>query len=236
GWQTLNGDQAEQFARFRNDQYGDIGRAQRQQALMKALRQRLINPLVLTRLPKIFSVMQKYIDTNLTMGELVSIVQLALQIEPGELKMVLLPGRFSGPDEYAASYWIMDPVGMERVMHNYFETTSAYEVPTLEAEPSLPELKIAIQNASSQPQASRLMARYLEKQGIHNVYIDQDWPDKQRQTQVIVQRGDLEAARSLQTSLGSAQVEANSTGNLDSDLTIRVGEDWAQAHASTAQP
>ena len=46
GWQTLNGEQAEQFARFRKDKSGDIGRVQRQQALLKALRQRLMTPTV----------------------------------------------------------------------------------------------------------------------------------------------------------------------------------------------
>lgn len=38
GWQTLNGEQAEQFARFRNDGLGDIGRIQRQQSLIQAIR------------------------------------------------------------------------------------------------------------------------------------------------------------------------------------------------------
>lgn len=227
GLQTLNGDQAEQFARFRNDQYGDIGRAQRQQALLKALRQRLTNPLVLTRLPKIFSVMQKYVDTNLSLAEMVSMVQLGLQIKPDELKMVLLPGRFSGPDEFEASYWIMDPDGMQRVMQNYFQTGTTAS--NLDA-PALQNLKIAIQNASSQPEATRWMASYLENQGISNIYIDSNWPDTQRQTQVIVQRGDLEAAKTLQATLGTGHVEADSTGSLESDLTIRIGEDWVEAH------
>jgi len=228
GLQTLNGDQAEQFARFRNDQYGDIGRAQRQQALLKALRKRLTNPLVLTRLPKIFTVMQKYVDTNLSLGEMVSMVQLGLQTKPDELKMVLLPGRFSGPDEFEASYWIMDPEGMERVVQNYFQTdgTTALSLDT----PDLQNLKIAIQNASSQPEAASWMASYLETQGISNVYIEDDWPNTQSQTQVIVQRGDLEAAKTLQATLGSAHVEADSTGSLESDLTIRIGEDWVEAH------
>lgn len=234
GWQTLNGDQAEQFARFRSDQYGDIGRAQRQQALVKALRKRLTNPFVLTRLPKIFSVMPKYIDTNLSVGEMVSMVQLALQLKPDQLKMVLLPGRFSRPDEYASSYWIMDSGAMERVMRDYFH--SGTDSWSLEETPALQNLKIAIQNASGEPQASQWMASYLEEQGIHRVYIDNDWPETQRQTQVIVQRGDLEAAKTLQAALGNVQVEADSTGNLDSDLTIRLGEDWAEAQANNSQP
>ncbi len=235
GWQTLNGDQAEQFARFRSDEYGDIGRAQRQQALLKALRKRLTNPLVLTRLPKIFSVMQNHIDTNLSLGEMVSMIQFGLQLEPEKLKMVLLPGRFSTPNEYAASYWIMDSTRMERVMRDYFQISS--DKPwTEEADPALQDLKIAIQNASGEPEASRWMASYLQEQGISNIYIDNDWPETQRQTQVIVQSGDLEAARTLQATLGDTQIEADSTGSLESDLTIRVGQTWAESRANTTQP
>jgi len=69
GWQNLNGDQAEQFARFRNQQYGDIGRVQRQQILLKALQQKIFSPTILPSLPKAVQVLQQYIDTNLSVEE-----------------------------------------------------------------------------------------------------------------------------------------------------------------------
>ena len=47
GWQTLDGKQADRFARFRSDGLGDIGRVQRQQVLIKAIKQRLTSPLLL---------------------------------------------------------------------------------------------------------------------------------------------------------------------------------------------
>ena len=81
GWQTLNGDQAEQFARFRKDNYGDIGRVQRQQMLLKALRQRLLSPKVLPRLPQIIRVMQQYIDTNLSLEEMLALVGFGLDLD-----------------------------------------------------------------------------------------------------------------------------------------------------------
>lgn len=62
GWQTLNGDQAEQFARFRSDGQGDIGRVQRQQILLQALRERLMSPRVIPQLPQMIRVMLRYID------------------------------------------------------------------------------------------------------------------------------------------------------------------------------
>lgn len=225
GWQTLNGDQAEQFARFRKDQFGDIGRVQRQQTLLKALRQRLVNPTVLPRLPQAVRVIQQYVDTNLSLEEMLALVGFSLKLEPDDFKMVLLPGRFSTPKESVASYWIMDPAGRDRVIREYFQqnpTSSSAEAVSGASN----QVRIAIQNATDNPQLSRRVAQYLAEKNFQNVYIVQDWPDRARQTQIIVQQGDLEAATILKKVLGIGKVEASSTGDLQSDLTIRVGADW----------
>jgi hypothetical protein len=231
GWQTLNGDQAEQFARFRQDEYGDIGRVQRQQALIKALRSRLTSPSVLPRLPKILRVMNKYIDTNLSLEEMLSLVSFGLNLEQNQFKMVLLPGRFSQPDEFIASYWVMDDRGRDRVMREYFSIDSTglalERTPTLASEDTS-GLRIAIQNASGQPDLGDQVAQYLSNHGFPNVYVVQDWPDLQRQTQIIVQQGDLEGAAALKRAIGLGDIEATSTGDLESDLTIRIGADWLQ--------
>jgi len=225
GWQTLNGDQAEQFARFRKDQNGDIGRVQRQQTLLKALRQRLVNPTVLPRLPQVIRVMQQYVDTNLRLEEMLAVVGFGLKLEPDDFKMVLLPGRFSTPSESVASYWIMDSAGRDRVVREYFQkdaTLSSLE--DLNGSPT--QMRIAIQNATKNPELSQRVATYLAEKNFHNVYIVQDWSDRLPQTQIIVQQGDSEAAAMLKKVLGLGKVEASSTGDIDSDLTIRVGEDW----------
>lgn len=225
GWQTLNGDQAEQFARFRKDQYGDIGRVQRQQTLLKALRQRLVNPTVLPRLPQVVRVMQQYVDTNLSLEEMLALVGYGLKLEPDDFKMVLLPGRFSTPSESIASYWIMDSAGRDRVIREYFQQNLASSS-SQDLNGSGDRVRIAIQNATDNPEIGRRVARYLAEKNFRNVYIVQDWPDRLRQTQIIVQQGDLEAAAILKKVLGIGKVEASSTGDLESDLTIRVGEDW----------
>jgi len=80
------------------------------------------------------------------------------------------------------------------------------------------------QNASGQPKLGKSVAKYLKDQGFENVYIVSDWPDRQ-QTEIIVQRGNLEAA-DLKKILGLGNIEASSTGDLESHLTIRVGKDW----------
>ena len=146
GWQTLNGEKAEQFARFRNHNNGDIGRVQRQQALLKSLRARLQTPAMVPRLPKLIRVLSKYIDSNLSLEETLALGTFGLTLQQDNFKMVLLPGRFSNPREYSASYWIMDSMGKDRIMRDYFAQESTHTL--LAANPSANELRIAIQNTT----------------------------------------------------------------------------------------
>ncbi|WP_202925089.1 LCP family protein [Myxacorys almedinensis] len=232
GWQTLNGDQAEQFARFRQDNYGDIGRVQRQQVLIKALREKLTSPLVVPRIPSLIGMMQKYIDTNLSVEEMLSLLNLGLKLDKDDFKMVMLPGRFSAPDEFKASYWIMDPQGRDRVVQDFLTPSST----RLSSELPSTDLKIAVQNASVEGEAADQVIRHLSSLGYTNVYLTRDWSEGQQKTQVIVQRGDVQAAKALQSALGFGTIEASSTGDLDSDLTIRVGDDWLTQQHLNAYP
>lgn len=232
GWQTLNGEQAEQFARFRNDGLGDIGRIQRQQSLIQAIRNRLASPSVFVRLPQIIRLMQKYVDTNLNYEEILTLANFGLQLERDTFKMVMLPGSSSSKQGDLRSYWILDTVGVDRIMTQYFNQSvpdfaqGRFRNPT---ESVLPKnLKIAVQNASNKPATAKTVAEFLTKKGFFNVSVVQDSPEKQRHSQIIVQQGDLEAANQLQKELGGGKIEASSTGEINSDLTLRVGEDWVK--------
>ena len=232
GWQTLNGEQAEQFARFRNDGLGDIGRIGRQQSLIQSLRNRLASPSVVVRLPQIVRLMQKYVDTNLNFEEILTIANFGLQLERDNFKMVMLPGRSSSEQGDLRSYWILDVAGRDRIMTQYFKQSvpdfvqGRFPNPSQSVSPR--NLKIAVQNASSNPKTAKTVAAFLQKKGFSNVSVVKDWPDKQRQSQIIVQQGDLEAANLLQKALGDGKIEASSTGEIDSDLTLRIGEDWVK--------
>ena len=224
GLQTLNGDEAEQFARFRQDAYGDIGRVQRQQTLLKALRERLTRPSVLPRLPQIVRVLQRRIDTNLSAEELLALANFALELESQAFQMVMLPGRFSEPSEYIASYWIMDPTASQRVINDFFREDAVAVL--AEDVVAVRDLRVVVQNTSGSPGVARQVAQYLQAQGFSQVYIDQNGASILETTEVVAQRGDLIAAQAVRSVVGTGLVVAESTGNLESDITIRVGQDW----------
>ena len=223
GWQTLNGDQAEQFARFRNDGFGDIGRVQRQQTLLKSLKEQMASPFVVPRIPGILQAMQKYVDTNLSLEEMSAILNYGLGLDQKAVKMVLLPGRFSDPKEFRASYWIMDDRKRDRIMTDFFEISDPNAART---EADVAPLRIAIQNASTQPKAAEALQEKLAKAGYETTYITEPWSETQTQTQIILQTGKTDGANSIQQAIGIGLLETSSTGDLDSDITIRIGDDF----------
>ncbi|MGB5974871.1 MAG: LCP family protein, partial [Nodosilinea sp.] len=233
GWQTLNGDQAEQFARYRKES-GDIGRVQRQQILLKALRERLTNPAVLPKLPQAIRVLQRYVDTNLTLEEMLAIANFGLGIESDQMQMVMLPGRFSTTVEFNASYWLPDWGASAEIMQSFFQAEEVGVYADHPQERYVADSAIAIQNASGQPEQAASVARYLRENGFSNVYLISDWPSSIARTEVVAQRGDIESARMVESLLGTGRSLSESTGDLNSDITIRVGRDWTERTAQTS--
>ncbi|WP_103125206.1 LCP family protein [Nostoc cycadae] len=222
GWQTLNGEQAEQFARFREDGLGDLPRVQRQQALMAALIQRLNSPTVVPKLPQLTRIMRKYFDTNLKIEEMMALVNFSVNVDRDNFQMTTVPGTFSRFSKDPNSYWL-NMTGQQNLLNNYV----GVDVPGLKPDTRpVSNLKIAIQNASNQPQVTEKVIAYLKEKGFKNIYTVSDWPDSQRQTQIIVQRGSRQPGIDLQKVLGLGQIEVSTSGDLESDITIRIGKDW----------
>ncbi|MBV5261082.1 LytR family transcriptional regulator, partial [Synechococcus moorigangaii CMS01] len=169
GWQVLDGDQAEQFVRFRQDQYGDIGRVQRQQVLLKALREKIQSPAIIPRLPALIGLVREHIDTNLTWEEMLALVNFSRQLEAENFQMVMLPGRFSDVGEYNRSYWIVSEQGRDQVMTEFFGVESPVWSGTDNGGITR-NVRIAIQNASGSAGIAREVSEFLQSQGFNNIY------------------------------------------------------------------
>jgi len=119
GQQVLNEDQAEQFVRYRGDNLGDIGRVKRQQIILQAIKNKLQSPMVIIRLPQILKVVDKNVDTDLTNGEIITLMSFAKGLEQNGFNTTLLPGRPSQPWEYRLSYWLISENEKNQVIQPY---------------------------------------------------------------------------------------------------------------------
>lgn len=223
GPQRLDGEKAMQFLRYRYDDQGDIGRVQRQQMLMSALVDQALNPTTIARLPKILSVIQSHVDTNLSVEELVALVGYGAQSNRSDVQMLTLPGDFSSYEDYDLSYWLPNYSEIDALAEQYFGLANTYRV---SEESNHADLRVAIQDSTDDEVAVQSLINNLYDTGYSNVFLDSSWNEPLSETRIIAQRGDLEGASELQRFLGVGEVRVESTGAVESDVTIQLGQDW----------
>ncbi len=223
GQQHLDGKQVLQFLRFRNDKLGDIGRIQRQQLLMRSLIAQKLNLNTISRLPKLLSVVKDHIDTNLSLEEIAALAGFAAQIEHTDVEMLMLPGDFSDPKKYKASYWIPNYEAIDAIAAQHFDydqhSQGYQEVDTT-------ALKIAIQDSTEDWYAVDRLIKTLGQKGYWNVYNSEPWTEPLEVTRIVAQKGDLTSAQAIRDHLGFGEVVVESTGSLLSDISIQLGKDW----------
>jgi polyisoprenyl-teichoic acid--peptidoglycan teichoic acid transferase len=229
GKQHLDGMKLLGLLRYRHDANGDIGRMQRQQMVVKALMEQSLNPMTLTRIPQLFSVIQNQVDTNLTVEELLALGGFSMQNGKSKMQMLMMPGDYNGDGKHGTSYWLPNEKGIQNMMARYFDRG------TIELEQTKAEtLRINIQDTSYFPDATARLVKRLNKAGYQNVHLDTNLKLKEdlTTTQFIAQKGNPEVAEGLSSLLGFGEVKVDSSGNLYSDVTIKLGRDWIQKEQS----
>ncbi len=207
GKQHLNGEQAVHFLRFRHDKYGDVGRIQRQQTLMRALIEQTLNPATIGRLPKILSVIQSHIDTNLSVEELVALMGFGAQTKRADVQMLLLPGQFNGTGQQEVSYWLPSRRRIKQIMAQHFDV--GYNKSN-EVDPTF--LRIAIQDSTDDPEAVQTLVSQLKEAGYRKVYVAEEWKEPLQVTRIIAQQGDEVGANAIREDLGFGETRVESTG------------------------
>ncbi|PSB40667.1 LCP family protein [Chamaesiphon polymorphus] len=225
GRQHLDGEKLLGLLRYRNDANGDIGRMQRQQMVVKALMEQTLNPMTIARIPQLFSVIQSHVDTNLTVEELLALGSFSMQNGKSKMQMLMMPGDYNGDGKNGTSYWLPDEKRIQNMMARYFDRGTL----TLE-QPKVETLRVKIQDTSHFPDATARLIKRLNKAGYQNVHLDTAPKIKEDLaiSQFIAQKGNPEVAEGLSKILGIGETKVDSSGNLYSDVTIKLGRDWIE--------
>lgn len=127
GTQRLNGTQALQYARFRQDALADISRTARQQKILKALESEALQIKTIPKLPWLLPKLSKAVETNLSINQIWSLSNTLIRSEKTEIPSQTLPGNFL--TEKGISYWKVNTQETRAVVKKLFEqgkTTSVF--------------------------------------------------------------------------------------------------------------
>ncbi|TCJ19682.1 LytR family transcriptional regulator [Rubrobacter taiwanensis] len=124
GIQTLNGEQALAYLRWRADSQGDIGRVKRQQDFVFRVFNQAFSRENIDRLPEVEEAALSNVETNMTRNELIALGARvkALREEDGRIKIEAgtVPGHeqtlYSEPAGMYLSFWVPDMVEFQQVL------------------------------------------------------------------------------------------------------------------------
>ncbi|HLE73958.1 MAG TPA: LCP family protein [Anaerolineales bacterium] len=187
GRQTLNGAYALAYARNRKEGDGDFSRAERQQQVILAIRQQLarddVRAVVLNNTLQIYETLASGINTNLGLGEALSLGWAVKDIDLGEIKQaVLAPGACLSPSCIGPDYVIpqKSPDGLDilkpvseniRVLRDEVFSSRDVRSPLANSSPSVDLMKmeaaqVAIYNGSGTGGLAEATQTYLVAQGM----------------------------------------------------------------------
>ena len=134
GLRHLDGDQAEQYVRFRDPNHwtkeikkyydgSDLKRIEAQQGFISEFVRQKLTLQYLPRLNSIVSVLFENIDTNFTMNELVKLSGYAGKVNMGNLNFFAMPGK---PYDGSPWYYLCDVAETRTIMEENFKCDSSF--------------------------------------------------------------------------------------------------------------
>jgi hypothetical protein len=176
-------------------------------------------------MPDILSVVRSHIDTNLSTNELIAMAGFTAQKDRSNINMVMLPGDFNVPEEGELSYWLPNDDKIKEVVAQHFDMETDYYATSTISDPS--NLKIAIQTTEENQENAQNIVDYLRSQGYNGSFVTREFTTQPLlKTKIVAQQGDNLSAAQVRADLGVGEVVVESTGVLNSDITIQVGQDW----------
>ncbi|MFA6170789.1 MAG: LCP family protein [Candidatus Margulisiibacteriota bacterium] len=119
GWQKLSGKEAEGYLRFRHDTYGDLSRITRQQNFILALFKEFASPDNILKAPVGLEIGRQHIDTNLSLGSMIRILNFTRMLGPGEVTTFTASGEPQDIQGVGSSL-VVDRQNLDRILEAHF--------------------------------------------------------------------------------------------------------------------
>ncbi len=231
GLQTLDGDQAVQYLRYRSDG-SDITRIERQQKFIAALKDQLFSVGTIVKLPSLLGQVSDCIDTNMTAADMLSYARIASKLDGVTIKPGVLAGDIAtveDPGREPLSYWVLRPE----------ETAEVVDQVIWGVDPQMnATISVEVQNGTTMTGLGERFADELRRQGYSVVAVINADRQDYRSTEVIDRSRDDDKLRRMSQAVlryvPDAQVGRARPAEDRPEFTVILGQDYATFVASGA--
>jgi hypothetical protein len=243
GTRHLNGAAALAYARCRKEgqgcKDGDVGRAKRQQKVIFAIREKVLDPRnfpsLFAQAPRLYNVFSSGIHTNMSLEDAMKLAVLARDIPRESIKngvidnsMVSFGNTILGGQNASVMKPLPDRI---RVLRDEIFTTSGPLSPLAEGDPAAlmraDDARVRILNGTSTPELDIRTANYLGQQGVQVAeYGNVKAPTR---TTIVLYSPKLYTLQYLMSVLGvtrSSQILIMPDPSQTVDIEIRLANDW----------
>jgi len=227
GLQHLDGQQALNYARFRHDALGDLGRVKRQQTFMQALAHEMFKPENILKWPTIIGQANNYVETNMSLSELGNLATLAKQMKDSELKVETVPGEaqyLNGVSYFIPDYNQLEQLVKEEIFREKAEAETAASADSSTLDPS--SIKVEVLNGSGISGLANQLAAQLQDKGFQVVNVGNADSFNYSETQILDRTGKSSLVREISRMVGSNISQETGKDSSSSDITIIIGKNF----------
>ncbi len=237
GKQRLNGEQALKYARTRATLGGDVDRAARQQAVMLAARDQVMQlnklPQLIAQAPQLWLTFQKNVRTNLTPDEAVQLALLAQEIPRENISTAVINYDYVYPETTQDGRQVLVPVRENiRALRDQIFTPPAVPTPSIENLPALAaqeKARVAVYNGTPVFGLAADTQAYLQENGINVTEIGNADSAAYATSQVITYGDFPYTAQYLTRLMRIPPLNISTAQNPegDFDVLVIIGNDWS---------
>lgn len=236
GTQQLDGVLALKYARTRATFGGDVDRAERQQEVVLAIRDQVLQvdmvPQLVRRAPQLWQAFQQNVRTNMTIDEAVQLALLMQEIPRENIQTAVIDYNYVYNETTADGRQVLVPVRDEiRVLRDSFFAPPAVPTPAFDELPPLmreENARVAIYNGTAVFGLAGATQTYLEEDAVNIAEVGNADSAAYRTTQVIDYGEHPNTVLYLIQKMDIPPLNVTSGTNPegDYDILIILGDDW----------
>jgi len=209
GQQTLDGEKALEYVRFRFDELGDLGRIQRQQNLINAVVDKVMNFESMVKLPNIINNLTEYIDTNMNTNEIISLARIMKDIDRNEVWVETIQGEPRYIDR--VSYLVVDSQEVKKRVQYLIDNKQR-------------GLRVEVLNGNQVPGIAHYVAKKMGEFGYDVVNIDNADNFDYQKTVLIIYSKKIEIDNRIKQFFDDIEIIRKEEPNSDLDMTVIIGK------------